>query len=44
MEELQNNFTKRNNYYPEYLMEAYILLLDYKTSHSKLMEILVDDS
>ena len=44
LEELQNNFTKGNNYYPEYLMEAYILLLNYKTSHSKLMEILVDDS
>ena len=42
--ELQKKFTKGNNYYPEYLMEAYILLLNYKTSNSKLVAILVDDS
>ena len=44
LEELHKKFTKGNNYYPEYLMEAYILLLNYKTSHSKLVAILVDDS
>ena len=36
--------TKGKNYYPEYLMEAYNLLLKYKTLHSKLVSILVDNS
>ena len=43
VEELRNNFTKGGNYYPENLTEAYELLLNYKTSHSKLEARLMDD-
>ena len=41
-EERQNFFTKGDNYYPRDIMESSNLLLNYKTSHSKLVAILVD--
>ena len=44
LEELRNFFTKGDNYYPRDIMESSNLLLNYKTSHSKLMEIIVDNS
>ena len=43
VEELRNDFTKGGDYYPENMTEAYELLLNYKMSHSKLSEILMDD-
>ena len=43
VEELRNNFTKGGDYYPANLTEAYELLLNYITSHSKLSERLMDD-
>ena len=43
VEELRNDFTKGGDYYPEDMTEAYDLLINYKTSHSKLAERMVDD-
>ena len=43
VEELWNDFTKRNDYYPEYLTEAYNLLINYKTLYYKLASRLVED-
>ena len=44
LEELRNYFTKVDNYYPADIMESSNILLKYKTSHSKLVEIMVDKS
>ena len=35
---------KGNDYYPGDMMEEYNLLINYKTSHSNLVEIMVDES
>ena len=43
VEELRNDFTKGGDYYPANMTEAYELLLNYKTSHSKLSARLMDD-
>ena len=41
LEDLRIDFTKGGDYYPEDLTEEYNLLINYKTSHSKLAAILL---
>ena len=41
---MQNNLTKGNEKYPANTTEAYNLLINYKTAHSKLAIRLVDNS
>ena len=42
VEDIWKIFTKGNNYYPADLTEAYNILINYKTSHSKLAARLVE--
>ena len=42
--ELKNDFTKGNNYYPAKMLEAWNLLVNYNTMHSKTETRMLDES